>query len=163
MKKRKKRSKTLSNEPKTPKKIGRPSIFSEIVAQKMVSLFEQGKTEDQVAKIIGVTTTTLRNWKSGKQAFLWSVNEAKLKADEMVEASLYHRAIGYSHPEEKVFCNQGVVTTHMTEKHYPPEPTAAIYWLNNRNPNKWKSKVTVFSDESEPIDVKLPDGTTETI
>lgn len=156
------KKKTKKTEKKRPGP-GRPSIFNEVLASKMIELFEKGRTEEQVAKIMGVSISSLRLWKTQKTQFKWSVNEAKMKADEMVEASLYHKAIGYSHPEEKVFCNYGVITTHETIKHYPPETNAAIYWLNNRKPDKWKARVNVVVDESVPIEVGLPDGGTEKI
>ena len=122
------------------KKNGRPTIFTTLVAKKVVQLIGANKTEKQAAEIIGVTDETIRNWKAKYQGFSWSVNEAKQAANEMVEASLFHRAIGYTHVEEKIFCDKGAIVRAKTLKHYPPDSTAGIYWLNNRNPKRWKDK-----------------------
>ncbi|MHB1956052.1 MAG: hypothetical protein ACYCOU_20160, partial [Sulfobacillus sp.] len=29
---------------------------------------------------------------------------------------------------------------HNTEKHYPPDTQAAMFWLRNRQPERWKEK-----------------------
>jgi hypothetical protein len=57
-----------------------------------------------------------------------------------VEASLYRRAIGYTVSEEKMFYNSkgGYVHKEESVKHYPPDTTAAIFWLKNRNPKMWR-------------------------
>jgi hypothetical protein len=35
-----------------------------------------------------------------------------------------------------------IITTKLT-KHYPPDTTAAIFWLKNRQPGKWRDKTIV--------------------
>ena len=56
----------------------------------------------------------------------------------------YHRAMGYSHPEEKIFCSKdGEVTRVMTTRHYPPDTTAFIYWTKNRMPEHFRDKQDV--------------------
>jgi hypothetical protein len=51
---------------------------------------------------------------------------------------LFERAKGYSHPEDKIFNNNGEPLIIPTVKHYPPETAACVVWLANRQPNKWK-------------------------
>lgn len=53
---------------------------------------------------------------------------------------MFERAIGYSHPEEKVFCNNGEVIVHKTTKHYPPDTQAGIFLLTNRQRSRFRDK-----------------------
>lgn len=125
------------------KKTGRPTSFNEAVRDKILQLAKDGKTEEQIAEIVGVHVNTLRNWKGKHQDFLWALNESKQVADDLVEASLFMRAVGYQHREEKVFCHEGMIITHETAKQYPPDSTAAIFWLKNRQPDRWRDKQEV--------------------
>lgn len=94
-----------------------------------------------------------------------AVREARQVADELVEASLFSRALGYSHPEEKVFQYEGQIVTHETIKQYPPDTQAAMFWLRNRQPARWKEKtdsdvnvnntMNVNSLTDEQIDAKI--------
>lgn len=121
-------------------KRGRPTPFTTSVHEKILELAKTGKTNDQIAEIIGVTSRSIYNWQKKHVELFQSLKEAKQVADELVEASLYARAIGYSHPETKVFCYEGVITEHEVQKHYPPDVVATIFWLKNRNPERWREK-----------------------
>lgn len=123
--------------------LGRPPKFNEKLTEKMCSLFELGKTTEEVGEITGISPRTIYLWQRQHPEFLHAVKEAKQIADELVEASLFHRAIGYSVPEEKVFCSEGQIITHKQIKHYPPDMTAAIFWLKNRKPKEWRDKTEV--------------------
>lgn len=124
--------------------VGRPTIFSAELSEKICKFVQEGKSTEQIADILCINPRTIYFWMSNNKEFLQNIKEARQAACEIVEASLYHRAIGYSVPEEKVFCNaNGEVTTHVTMKHYPPDPTAMIFWLKNRQPEKWKDKTEI--------------------
>lgn len=123
-----------------PKKKGRPTKFSDALQEKMIELYEKGKTDEQVAEIIGVSKKTINNWKGKHPDFLYSLKEAKQIADDLVEASLFSKATGYSHKELKVFNYEGEIIEHEIEKHYAPDTTAAIFWLKNRQPERWRDK-----------------------
>lgn len=122
------------------KRPGRHSKFNEALRETILRLYKAGKTDKQVADIIGVSRRTLINWRGKNDSFLHSVKEAKQIADELVEASLFSRATGYSHPEEKIFQYEGQIITHKTVKQYAPDTTAAIFWLKNRQPKRWRDR-----------------------
>lgn len=117
---------------------GRPTKFTDALREKILALYEAGKTDAQVAKIIGVSRRTITNWKGADSEFLLTVKESKSVADDLVEASLFSRATGYSHAEEKIFVYEGHIIRAPTVKHYPPDVTAGIFWLCNRQPDRWK-------------------------
>ena len=129
------------DEGKTDKPIiGRPSLLTEVMHEKFIAMIAKGFTHQQAADVLGVTRRTITNWINRSELLRIETNEARLIASRVVEASLFNRAVGYSHPEEKVFCHEGFITTHDTIKHYPPDTTAAIFWLKNRRPDLWKDK-----------------------
>lgn len=120
---------------------GRPTKFDESQLPFLKYLFEEGKTDQQIADIIGVTKQTVCNWKRAHPDFFDSLKDWKKLADEKVERSLYEKATGYSATETKVFCTKnGVIKTHEVEKHFAPDTTAQIFWLKNRQPDKWRDK-----------------------
>jgi hypothetical protein len=56
-----------------------------------------------------------------------------------VVRSLYSRAVGYSFNSEKIFCNKdGEVTRVPIVEYVPPDVTAQIFWLKNRDPARWR-------------------------
>lgn len=126
--------------------MGRPTKFNISLSAKIAALYGAGKTDKQVADAIGVAVRTLQYWKASQPEFLHSLKEGKDVADELVVSSLFRRATGYTHPEEKIFQFEGRVVRAKTSKHYPPDVTAAIYWLKNRRPEEWR-------DPGQPLPV----------
>jgi hypothetical protein len=53
---------------------------------------------------------------------------------------LYQKAIGYSYDAVKIFLPYGSTTPIYAPyiEHVPPDTTAAIFWLKNRNPTQWR-------------------------
>ena len=120
---------------------GRPSKFKPEFEHQVKTLAELGATDAQIAQCFGVTEQTLNNWKKSHPRFFESLKSAKEIADERVEQSLFNRALGFSHPEEKIFCDKGDVVRAGTMKQYPPDTTACIFWLKNRKSGEWRDKI----------------------
>ena len=118
--------------------MARPSKFNDQLKETILDLYRRGRTDEQVAAIIGVCVKTLHNWKGKHPSFLHALRDSKFVADGLVEASLFGKATGYSHEEEKVFIVDGKVKRVLTRKQYAPDTTAAIFWLKNRQPEKWR-------------------------
>lgn len=95
-------------------------------------------TDAQIGDALEVDERTINRWKEKHPKFRQSLKDGKAKADAEVAKSLFHRACGYSHPEDKIFCTNGEVTVVPTIKHYPPDTAAAFIWLKNRA--GWKDK-----------------------
>lgn len=109
-----------------------------------------------MAKIVGVTEQTFNNWKKSYPSFFESLKDWKAEADKKVERSLYERACGYFHPEEKIFTYEGGVIRADTIRHYPPDPTSMIFWLKNRQPDKWRDKqIEDMGDKPTPTQVVI--------
>ena len=103
-----------------------------------------GTTNDDLARILGVSATTFDRWMTVHASFRGAVKAGREGADEAVAASLYDRATGIGVRETKVFCNfDGEVTTQDIKKNYPPDVAACIWWLKNRRPDLWCDKKVV--------------------
>lgn len=123
--------------------MARPSKFTEEMPEQAKFLAEKGFTDAELAAFFKVTEQTVNNWKTAHPEFFESLKEGKAVADDKVVASLFHRATGYSHPEVHVSNFQGTITLTPLTKHYPPDTTAAIFWLKNRRPDEWRDKTEV--------------------
>jgi len=55
-----------------------------------------------------------------------------------VERSLYNRAIGYDHIAEKPIMTRHSQKTMRYRRHVPPDTTAAVWYLKNRHPDRWR-------------------------
>lgn len=118
----------------------RPTKFKdEQTIRIAVALYEVGKTDAEVAEILGVCEDTITNWKKKHAKFFVSIKDAKEIADQAVENALYKRAVGFDRIVERS-SNNGVVPCI---EQIPPDPTCIKYWLNNRKPKEWRDKTEV--------------------
>ena len=137
---------------------GRPSKFDQIDLEQVRKLAEAGWTDQQMSDFFGVSDRTWHDWKRAHPEFSQSLKGWKQTADERVERSLYERATGYSHPEDKIFNDGGEPLIVPTVKRYEPDTTACIFWLKNRQPDQWRDKTeTKMSGEISLIDQILED------
>ena len=125
---------------KTPKKRGRKSLYDERFSAMFAALYCKGYTDAEIAAVLSISRTTLDTWKKKNVKLLDTIKAAKDEADGDVKRSLFERACGYTHPEEKIFQHDGEVIRAQTLKHYPPDPTSMIFWLKNRDPENWRDK-----------------------
>lgn len=133
---------------------GQPSKFEQN-KDLLLKLAKHGLTDKQMADIVGVTEQTINNWKKKDSDFFESLKEVKTIADSRVVRALFERATGYSHPEEKIFNDNGTPMVVPTVKHYAPDTTAAIFWLKNRQPVDWRDKqdLEVSGKDGGPIEI----------
>jgi hypothetical protein len=143
------RNKPKSKTYKTP---GRRGVYdSESTPQRAYEIMRMGLTERELAIALGVNHSTIDYWKKAHPEFVEAIKQGGSMVDDYVEQALFHRAIGYSHRETKFFkipvtnyAPDGTIlnTTYKiitvdTERHYPPDPTSAIFWLKNRRRGEW--------------------------
>lgn len=139
---------------------GRPTDYREEYNELAYEYCLLGHTDAELAKAFEVDETTINNWKLRYPEFFESIKRGKEIADSKVAASLYHRALGYSHPDVEIKVvsdGQGLgssIEKVDVIKHYPPDPTSAIFWLKNRQPKKWRDKQEHGFTDEEGKDVK---------
>ena len=98
-----------------------------------------GATDEELSRKMGINPATLYVWKSKYPEISEALKRGKEVIDIQVENALLKRALGYDYQEERVeeSVEDGVKTIRTT-KHIPPDTTAGIFWLKNRNPDKWR-------------------------
>jgi hypothetical protein len=152
---------------KSKKPAHRPSLYNPtnhpLLAESMI---RNGKTEEEVAKVIGIDTDTLRKWKKRYPDFEGAIKNGRLPADEVVESALYKRARGmtydeleyryvYNH-EKKRYCE---TLAKRTKKTLAPDIGAICFWLKNRRGDVWKEtryqENTNFNRNNETLKIDL--------
>lgn len=128
-----------------PKPEGRPTLYKSTYPEMARKHCLLGATDKQLADLFDVCEATINGWKIEYPKFLESINEGKERADAKVAASLFHRATGYSHDAVKIVADAKTKEEHIVHytEHYPPETTACIFWLKNRQKDKWRDKTEV--------------------
>jgi hypothetical protein len=124
---------------------GRPSSYSNEFAKQAEKLSALGATDMEMADFFEVDVRTIYRWKHDHEEFCQALNVGKTKADERVINSLYQRAVGYEQEAVKIFMPASAaepVYAPYREK-VAPDTTAAIFWLKNRQPDKWRDKQDV--------------------
>ena len=124
----------------TIKKDGRPTRYKSEYAEQSYKLCLLGYTDKELATFFNVCEATINNWKLNHKEFLESLTRGKDMADGEIVDSLYNRALGYEHPDTHISNYMGEITKTKIIKHYPPDTTAAIFWLKNRQSGKWRDK-----------------------
>lgn len=119
---------------------GRPTKYREEYTDQAYKLCLLGARDEDLADFFEVHVDTIYEWKKVHDDFSEALKNGKIKADADVAERLYKRATGYECPETKVFCHEGQITCFDIVKHYPPDPTSIIFWLKNRQPEKWRDK-----------------------
>lgn len=143
--------------PKTTPKRGRgaPSSFKPEYTAQAEKLCKLGATDAELADFFEVSITTVKNWQRAHPDFLAALKSGKEEADNRVERSLYHRAVGYEHDAVKIFQVGGKPLIVPYRERVAPDTTAAIFWLKNRQSNLWRdvSRQEVTGKDGDPIEI----------
>jgi hypothetical protein len=130
--------------------MGRPTDYKNEYCQQTEKLCKLGATDKDLADFFEVDESTINNWKIAHPEFLESIRAGKVLADANVADSLYQRAMGFEHDSEEIKIINGAVERVPIRKIYPPDTVAAIFWLKNRQKDKWRDKTET--------DIKYPEG-----
>lgn len=111
-----------------------------------------GKTDDEIAKLVGISRSTLGEWKKKHEKIGEALSTGKDYADRLVENSLYRAALGYTVTNKKP-----IKTRHVTYEdgkkikedevieyaeetvHVEGDTKAIVFWLENRMP-EWRKR-----------------------
>lgn len=134
---------------------GRPSKYQqEYHVPRAYKLSLLGLTIDEIAVVFEIHRDTVYDWQKNKQEFSDALKAGKEEADSKVAKSLYKRALGYKYKEstfEKIVLEAekdnpietDLYKKRIVTKEVPPDTTAQIFWLKNRQPSKWRDKTEV--------------------
>ena len=138
--------------------IGRPTKYKPEYCDLAFKYCLLGATNEQLANYFDVDTTTIDLWIKTHPAFSGALKKGREEADAHVGERLYERAMGYEHDdiELKVVSlgnNQGSEVQQIPiRKYYPPDVTACIFWLKNRQRAKWRDKLEVETHNRDRLD-----------
>jgi len=125
---------------KKKKKYGAPTKYKPEYNKQAYQLCLVGYTDQQLAVFFEVSRSTLNEWRKLYPLFKESIVKGKCIADGNVAEKLYNRATGYNLPEVNIRVIKGKIVETKISKHYPPDTTAAIFWLKNRQKDAWRDR-----------------------
>lgn len=112
-----------------------------------------GATDEDIAKKIGISRSTLTDWKGRFPAISAALKKNKEIADIAIENELYGSCKGRTVKVKKPIKVKKVRVTENKERfetevieyadeevYIPPNTTAQIFWLKNRRPDKWRDR-----------------------
>ena len=136
-------------------KTGRPTKYQDSFVDYAYKLTLLGLIDRELAFFFGVSESTLNRWKQRYPEFEKSIKRGKAIADIEVVEALYKSAIGFSYEESVVKEFNGKVEVIKTTKHRPPSPTAMIFWLRNRQPDKWSNNPSpkIEEENAQPVQI----------
>ena len=115
-----------------------------------------GLTDEQLAAKIGITATTLYDWKNKYPVISEALKRGKEVVDVEVENALLKRAMGFEYTGTRTeTADDGTVKTIVMQKTMPPDTTAQIFWLKNRRPAVWRDKQQVEHSTDKPFEVNI--------
>lgn len=120
--------------------------------KKLEAWARDGLTDEQIAARMGISVSTLYEWRKKYSEISESLKKGKEVVDIEVENALLKRALGYTYDEvthERV--GDQMVPVKIVKKEMPPDTTAQIFWLKNRKPEQWSDK----KDETGNIEVTV--------
>jgi hypothetical protein len=135
--------------------MARPTKYKPEFVEQARKLCKLGATDIEIADFFEVEVRTLYRWKGEHEEFCQALKIAKSEADERVERSLFARANGYEHEEVDIRVVSGEIVQTPIRKYYPPDTTAAIFWLKNRKPEEWRDKVESSVEHSGGVTVEI--------
>src|SRR5690625_137457 len=115
-----------------------------------------GLTDEQIAHNVGISRSTLADWKNKYPDISDALKRGKEVVDIMVENALLKRALGYKYDEvikelaeirneETGRLEKMLIETKRVTKEVHPDTTAQIFWLKNRKPQEWRDKHEIES------------------
>jgi hypothetical protein len=132
---------------------GRPSSYQSDYCRQAELLTRMGATDKDLAEFFRVSPQTIGTWKHAHPEFLESLKAGKDVVDGKVVKSLLQRALGCSHPAVKIFNNNGEPMIVEYTQYYPPDVTACIFWLKNRDPLRWRDRHEVRRQSAGPLQI----------
>jgi len=141
----------------TGKKNGRPTAYSQNYLPLAFALGELGLIDVEIAPRMQISESTLNRWKKKHPEFKKALNNGKAIIDREVENQLLlatkERTIEESVIDVRTGKDgkplKGDSRLKKTKKIIQGSVPAQIFWLKNRQPDKWRdtSHVTVANDD----------------
>ncbi len=113
-----------------------------------------GLNLEEITHILRISRSTLFEWIDRFPSFSEAWYRGGVDADAVIAKKLFIRAKGFRRHGEKVsFGPDGSVRRAKVVDYYPPDTTAAMFWLTNRQGSRWKSRTSteLSGVDGEPL------------
>lgn len=144
------------------RKAGRRGKYEEWLTKEGLLKIEgwarDGLTDEQISQNMGISRSTLNEWKNKYQDISDTLKKGKEVVDLQVENALLKRALGYSYEEVTFEYGEEV---KRVRKEVVPDTTAQIFWLKNRRPDKWRDKQDIEHTGNMNVNNPFADLTTD--
>lgn len=130
---------------------GRPTLYKPEYAVRAAELCDGGATDQDLAHEFDVSLKSINRWKAAHNEFRLALKDNKPIADDRVQRSLYHKAVGAEYEETQAIKLKRTIYEdgkRVREEEYvelvpvrkaiPADTTAAIFWLKNRRSQEWR-------------------------
>lgn len=145
--------------------MGRPSKYDYWASENGLILImtwaRAGYTDSEIAKKMGIATSTLYDWQLKHPIFSEAFKKNKEIADMLVVNALYQRCIGSSYKEvtkERILNTHTrkyeMVVTKEVERYLYPDVNAIKIWLYNRQREQWGENVNDYAEVQSEQDNK---------
>lgn len=144
---------------KKQKPKGAPTKYKAEYPEQAYKLCLLGHTDEELATYFEVNVDTINEWKKVHPDFSVSIKSGKAIADGNVADRLYQKAMGFEHDSEEIKVmynketNEQYIERVPIRKIYPPDTTAGIFWLKNRQKKYWRDKIEHGMTDGEGNDV----------
>jgi len=117
-----------------------------------------GLREDQIAKNLGISVSTLETYKQSHLELLKSLKKGKESLITELENALIKKALGYDYEEKKVYTKtengQSVTYTEITKKHQPPDTGALFGLLKNKDPEHYSDNPQMLQLKKQELELR---------
>lgn len=122
-----------------------------------------GLSNAQIAKNMGVSETAFYDWKSKHTDISEAIQKGKEVVDFEMENALFNRAMGQEIIEEKTYMKDdgtGKKVKHVekVKKQLPSDATSMIFWLKNRQPDRWNDRRQIEHSGHVGADISMFDN-----
>ncbi len=120
--------------------------YSEELTEKICKHLKKGNTITTTCGAVGIAKSTFYEWVEKKSDFSDAIKKAMAIPDQKVENALYKSAIMGHRYKEKEYKGVAVgekvkmILVKTVRKFIPPNVTAQIFYLKNRQPDEWKDR-----------------------
>lgn len=135
-----------------------------------------GYSEEAIAKILDVAYSTFRNYIKTHRELKEALRNSQDIANKVVENAAYLASKGqivtlkkpfklrkryYDETTGKLLREEEVIEQADVQEYIAPTPTAFMYWLGNRDPERWKYQNKLGADDTTGKDIRITRGKAE--
>jgi len=150
-------TKKVDSTPKEKKSSGRPTDYDQVRCCRVArAVLEIGGTETDLAIALGVSRSTVFEWKGKYPEFVFAIVQAKAVVDAQVVSRLLDKALGReSITEQKLVKTKDGYKKFTLKRQVPADSGSVEMWLYNRRPEDFKKKQTIENTGVAPVQVLL--------